>query len=103
MAKQFVITKKIADFGWIDVLVGEKADLPSANVTTLLGKGLGRGYTTEIFHSTEIPLEGGKWSHYTELKAAKRLDQHVSLFARAEFANGNLHGATYLAGIELGW
>jgi hypothetical protein len=78
----FNAAKKVAiDYGFLDVTTDGKA----LNLTSLIGKDLGKGWSCEVTGAAEISY-AGKAGFYTELEGYKNLtkDGHVAVFGRVE-------------------
>jgi len=98
-----VLVDILGGYGYIDLTADDEA----ANLTLFYGRGLGKGFSAEMFQIMEYPFQGHvsdvkDLKPYTELQLNKSLGKHVSLFGRAEIANFRFDRTTrYMVGITV--
>ncbi len=91
------ISKKVgADFGYVRMT----ANKDKANVTFLIGKNLGHGYSGYAWCNTTKPYDA-KIKNITWLELNKKFTDHVSSYVRAEVTNAKLGEGAILLGVYL--
>ncbi len=84
--------------GELWITAGIKPDGKAGNITTYLGKDLGKGFFGEVYQNTEL-TKGDKPFHYTEIQLNKEVAKKFNVFVRAELEKFNLKEGRYLVGI----
>lgn len=90
------INELVGSYGFTDLIV----DKNEVNLATLYGWGLGKGFSFELYNSTDIPFHS-RVGQYNELQVKKDLTDNFTLFGRMEIPKFKTEEAAYVAGLTV--